>query len=290
MPRAWVLIRDKPHYRSESFCDGLRRAGYDPIMQTQLNGKQIKGSDELVICWNAYGRYGQARDQADRAGCRTFVAENGYFGKDKEGRQFYALAEHGHTGSGRWRVGPEARRDHLLQTQTGSCEFAPWREKGEHILVCAQRGIGEMKMRSPYRWEEDVQKIIRQTTDRPIRVRLHPGRHPAQRELAEDLKNAWACVVWSSNSTTSALRAGIPTFYAAPHIVHQGLRDGSKAGALPLSGANLDNPQFGDREGSFHVMSWAQWSVRELEKGVPWQFLLPKQDPPGFRWAGGYKA
>lgn len=244
-----------------------------------LSPKQPKPGD-IVITWNAYGRFGQAREIADKIGVRTFVAENGYLGKDRNGRQYYALAEHGHTGSGRWRVGDTSRRDMLMQSQ--GLKFEPWRKDGDHILVCAQRGIGEPKMRSPYGWEETVQKTIRQTTKRKIKVRLHPGRHQVTTTLAEDLKGAWACVVWSSNSATTALLAGIPVFYAAPHIVQEG-------GALPLEGANLDDPAFGDREHSFWRMSWAQWNVKELEKGVPWRYLLPDQDPPNTAWTGPWK-
>lgn len=241
----------------------------------------IQSEQDIVITWNAYGRYGVARDLADKAGCRTFVAENGYLGKDKHDRQFYALAEHGHTGSGRWRVGGRSRWSGLMISQKAS--FKPWREDGKHILICGQRGIGEPTMRSPPNWTETVQKIIRKTTKRPIKVRPHPGRHPEiTHSVEDDLKNAWACVVWSSNCTTTALLAGIPVFYAAPNIVHQG-------GALPLKGANLDDPEFGDRDLSFSNMAWAQWSVKELEAGTPWKFLLPEADPVGMQWTGGYR-
>lgn len=277
--RAWVMIRDRPHYRSESFCRGLVRHGYSAIMTTQLTAKMVK-PDDIVIVWNAYGRYGAARDLADQAGLRTFVAENGYLGNDKHGRQFYALAEHGHTGSGRWRVGGRSRLEGLLLSQRRA--MASWRTEGEHILVCAQRGIGEAKMRSPGGWEQAVQKIIRKTTGRPIKVRLHPGRHDLKTTLEEDMKGAWAAVVWSSNCATDLLLAGIPVFYAAPHIVHQG-------GALPLTGANFSDPAFGNRERAFNNIAWAQWSVGELEKGTPWKFLLPESDPAGTEWIGGYR-
>ena len=280
MARAFVLIRDKPHYRSESFVHGLRQHGYEAIIKTQLFPKMLASKDDIVICWNAYGRYGEARKLADAAGCRTFVAENGYLGQDSHGRQFYALAEHGHTGSGRWRVGGVTRWEHFAAAQ--NVKLKPWRTEGRHILVCAQRGIGEPNMRSPYGWEEQVQNTIRKTTDRPIKVRLHPGRHGEKVPLLEDLKDAWACVVWSSNCTTTALLEGIPTFYAAPHIVHQG-------GALSLKGANLSDPKLGNRILAFTNMTWAQWSVAELEKGMPWNFLLPVNDPEGTHWVGGYK-
>lgn len=280
MPIAFVLIRDKPHYRSESFIVGLRRAGYNARLVTGVTRKMFKSTKDILVIWNAYGRYGEARSIADAVGCRTFVAENGYLGADKHGRQFYALAEHGHTGSGRWRVGGRSRVDLLFSLQ--GKVLKEWRAEGKHILVCGQRGIGEPDMRSPYNWESIVQKTIQKTTKRPIMMRPHPGRHKdLEGTLPDFLKDAWACVVWSSNCTTDALLAGIPTFYAAPHIVHQG-------GALPLKGANLDAPSFGDRTTSFNNMAWAQWSVREIEAGTPWKLLLPELDPPGTNWTGGY--
>lgn len=279
MKRAWVLIRDKPHYRSESFVRGLQRTGYSAILISQLTSKMIKSADEILVCWNAYGRYGMARDLADKFRMRTFVVENGYYGKDKYDRQYYAIAEHGHTGSGRWRVGGQSRFLSLLMQHQDTVE--PWRKNGKHILICGQRGIGEQKMRSPYGWEDTVKKIIQKTTDRPIVIRPHPGRHGEKRPLVDDLKDAWACVVWSSNCATTALLKGIPTFYDAPHIVHQG-------GALPFKNANLSDPDFGDRDTGFRNMAWAQWSVKEIENGTPWKFLLPV-DLSGMPWTGGFR-
>ena len=107
--RAWVLIRDKPHYRSESFVAGLRRHGFDAIMTGRITDAKVKPKD-ILITWNAYGRFGEARKLADKLKIRTFVAENGYLGKDRRDRQYYALAEHGHTGSGRWRRGGPCSR------------------------------------------------------------------------------------------------------------------------------------------------------------------------------------
>lgn len=278
MSVAHIIIRASPHYRSDAFVAGLKKRGYEPRLVTAIQRADVKKGD-VIVTWNAYGSRGHARDIGDMIGVRTLVVENGYLGKDHKGWQYYAIAEHGHCGSGRWRFGGPGRWENLSTTLPS---MKPWREDGKHVLICGQRGIGEPKMRSPQGWEDDVQAIVRKTTNRKLVIRRHPGRHKATASLESQLENAWAVVVWSSNCATAALMAGIPVFYAAPFIACQGA-------AQALKGANLEEPHYPDRARYLAYLAAAQWQVKEIETGEPFRMLL-EDDIPNHEWVGGYKA
>lgn len=252
---AAVMIRDMPHYRKDAFCAGLKKAGYNII-----GFKERPDPHDILVIWNKYGRNEQLAAMYQARGAKVIVCENGYYGKDSFDRQYYAIALTGHCGSGSWYIGGSERLEALGIT------FKPWRKTGREIVICAQRGIGSTDMRMPKPWPQDIFKKIKQFTGKPVRVRAHPGNKPHKIPLLEDLRNAYAIVVWSSNCATTALIEGIPVFYQAPHIVTQ------RACESDLS--LIDTPNYLERSEAFREMSWAQWTVDEIASGEPFERLL----------------
>jgi hypothetical protein len=249
---AIVKIRGEPHYRREAFCAGLRRVGYTVVERGVPSGRQ-----DFLVQWNRKLADEPEAHAWEASGGSVLVAENGYVGKDEQGRQNYALAVHAHNGAGWFPVGAEDRFSAL------GVAPKPWRSAGEHVLVCAQRGIGSAQMRSPAGWHEAARYKLRKTSTRRVQVRLHPGMAAPTTTLEQDLTGAWACVIWSSGSGVKALLSGIPVFYDAPHWIcelaaTQGLAD-------------LESPVLSDdlRLLALQRMAHAQWSVSELETGEP---------------------
>jgi len=255
--RAELLIRDQPHYRRYAFESGLKRLGYTigPIVDPTPN--------DVFVSWNLYSGRKTRANQFKAAGAKVLVAENGYYGKDNEDRQYYALARDGHNGSGKWYTGDEDRLSHF------NIYFKAWREEGKYILVCPQRGIGPPDFAMPKSWPDEIVAQLKKMTTLPIKLRPHPGNKPAEIPLSEDLKDAARLVVWSSNSSIAALIEGIPTYFCAPHIVTEGA-------CLSFNNhQGVERSVFNDgRTSAFHRMSWAQWSVEELENGFPFEYLL----------------
>lgn len=256
------LIRDQPHYRRDAFVRGLVRAGYTIVDQ----GRPSAPTDLLVI-WNRYGHFESMANRWEEQGGSVLVAENGYIGKDAEGRQLYALAVHGHNGSGWWHAGDGTRWQAL------SIPLTDWvnRPNG-YALVCGQRGIGSKQMASPPGWHD---RIARKWTICPIKTRPHPGAKPDPKapKLEEDLAGARYCVIWSSSSAVKALILGIPVVYDAPHWV-------CEDAAVPLHGlvsGKFELPSSDTlselRQSALERMAWAQWSVSELESGEPFVLL-----------------
>ncbi|MCC6489158.1 MAG: hypothetical protein IT364_16785 [Candidatus Hydrogenedentes bacterium] len=251
---AICLIRDQPHYRRDAFVTGLQRAGY---AVTDRGG--ARKSDDLLVIWNRYGANEQMADAWEAHGGTVLVAENGYIGGDDQGRQRYALAAHGHNGSGWWPRGGPERFAALGLTP------APWVSRPDgHALVCGQRGIGSRSMASPPNWHVGAAK----RSPQPARVRVHPGNKPDPKAptLEQDLTNAKLCVVWSSTSGVKALLRGIPVVYDAPHWICEHAATRLKPGR---DGEQSVLRNDGARQQALEDMAWAQWTVDELASGEP---------------------
>lgn len=109
-----------------------------------------------------------------------------------------------------------------------SLRLDPWRQNGNHILLCLQRDGGwSMKGEDLRTWAESTVARLRQITDRPILVRPHPRakidtksltRYPnvyASTEgstLQQDIRGAWASVFYNSSSSVASILAGVPVF------------------------------------------------------------------------------
>lgn len=253
--RAVCMIRPEPHYRRDAFLSGLKAAGYGEILTAP--GPFPEPGDLLVI-WNRYGRFHEEARRFESRGAHVVVAENGWIGTDRKGHQPYALCLGHHNGAGRWTVGDMSRAAMF------NIALQPWRKDGKHILVLPSRGIGPPGVAQPLGWTERVVERLKKRTNRPIRVRPHPGREKL--DPGPDLEGAWAAVTWASGAGIKAIAAGIPVFYD--------MLDWIGAPAACLIEADLERPFMGDRAPMFHRLSWAQFTVDEIAAGIPFRCLL----------------
>ena len=268
MKRAFSLLPSRfEDGRHECFKAGLRAIGYDVIE----GASQQPQRDDLVLTWNAYGPSYDATRRFIAAGGDALVFEEAYI-RNIGGEKYFACALGGHNGFGRWRVGSPER------WQSWDIPVAPWREDGDHILVCGQRGFGYNAMAMPNTWPDDIARELRSATDRPLWYRPHPTRRAVMPKggydrvldfdepIAGHLADAWAVVVFTSNAATDALLAGIPAIFCGPAIV---ARQAARRGI-----AVVEKPFMGDRAPAFVELSWAQWSTREFEDGTAFGKLL----------------
>lgn len=261
MPVGLVVIRNEASYRKEFFCDGLRAAGYD---LTQDAAHQPKPDDVLIV-WNRHGSHDGHARRFETNGARVIVAENAWIGKDASGHKLYAMCLGHHSGRGTWRVGEEDRWEKL------GIPLKPWRERGEHILVLAARGIGERGLAQPRGWEIEVAGRLRGITKRPVRIRLHPGiklklKDAVLPSLEPDLTNCFAAVTWASGAGIKAIVAGVPVFHELPGWI------GEAAARYGIE--DIERPFVGDRLPMLRRMAWAQWTADEIGTGEPIRWLL----------------
>lgn len=258
---ACVLIRHQPYYRRGAFVAGLKALGYDVGEQPQAR------PDNVLLCWNRYGRFESAAKAYERAGGRVVIAENGFLGRDWQGGHWYAMARNFHNGGGWTPTEPEhTPKSQQRWTRIGT-ELQPWRRSGLEIVVLATRNIGPQGVREPHGWSHQIAAALAKRTSRPVRVRQHPG-EKACVPLEDDLAGAYAVVTWGSGAALKALLMGIPVFYGFPKWI------GASAGTLVTSTTDFEYPMRSDRLSMFRQLAYAMWSVDELQTGEPFKCLL----------------
>jgi hypothetical protein len=267
--KAYCLIREQPAYRRDAFVAGLKKHGYEVVLGPPVQQK----TRDILVTWNRYGEVEQRADQFEANGGTVLVAENGYINGRHEGGDYYALAKHGHNGSGDWYVGGRERWDAL------GVELKPWRATGGHILVAPSRSFGKRGTVMPFSWADDVTRRLQEVTDRPIRLRQHPANGTPSTPLGEDLRDCWAVVVWHSTVGVRALIDGIPVICeSSAWVMKDAFGVYPEVSAVSEMERQLVPLDYGHRDPAWWALAWAQWSVREIAAGIPFEYLLAKQE------------
>lgn len=256
MSLAILCIRPEPYYRSDAFKAGLQRLGYRVTqLMTPSPLMRPAGRDDLLILWNKKRGHDETlAHQWEKLGGTVIVAENGYL--QQTDKTHYALATHGHNGSGWFPVGVEDRFAKL-----GFAIKLP-REGGDYILVREQRGIGSELMASPPGWGQKMAAVLKRHSPFPVRVAPHPGdKGKLEKDLAAMAK-ARSVVIWSSAIGVRALVEGIPVQHFAPHWICETWAK--------------------DREAALRRMAWGQWHFDEIASGEP--FARMKAEGWGPKW------
>lgn len=160
----------------------------------------------------------------------------------------------------------------------------PYRKTGNHILICLQRNGGwSMRGLDVMDWLNQTIKTIRRHSDRHIVVRSHPGDKKVasylkinyantsistNKTLIDDLRNAWATIVYNSSPSVASAIEGVPVFITDPKPEY----------SQSLQIANLDisrieDPSMPDRQGWVEKLSMSHWNFEELKSGEAWTFF-----------------
>ncbi len=145
--------------------------------------------------------------------------------------------------------------------------------KGEHILVCPS-SAGIHNYLDQVNWTNDTIEFLKRYTDRPIRLRHKPrgrgtsGPSEAKVPLAEDLKDAWACVTSCSISAVEAVCMGVPVFSHEKSFA-------SAMGNLHLE--DIEQPFFADPEPWLYSLAYQQFTPEELGNGTAIEILMDMQ-------------
>lgn len=160
-----------------------------------------------------------------------------------------------------------------------------WREHGSHILICLQRPMGwSMRGTELLPWLDRVYKKIRKHSDRPIRIRWHPGDwknyphnldlsgfraelSPQGRPILDDLQDCWAVVCHNSSPSSVAAIEGIPAFITDD----PGYCQAGEVSNTDFS--KIENPLLPDREEWIKKLSQCHWSFKDLRSGRCWDHM-----------------
>lgn len=159
-----------------------------------------------------------------------------------------------------------------------------YRKSGNHILICCQRNGGwSMKGLPVMDWLDKTIRTIQSFTDRPIVVRAHPGDKKARLylrinhknvtlsrspTLLQDLKGAWATVVFNSSPSVASLIEGIPTFVTDPNPEFS-----QTHGVANTNLKRIEDPKMYERQQWIEKLSMCHWNFNELKSGEAWKFF-----------------
>ena len=179
----------------------------------------------------------------------------------------------------------------LAVQQNLNINLRPWRTQGDHVLLCLQRDGGwSMGGVEVLDWAMKIILQLRRYTNRPIRIRAHPGDKRAKKycdrliklcagrkllnvelsaldtSLEHDLKNCWAVVNHNSSPAVGAAIEGIPVFVTDPE----------RSQVREIAETRLDKietPIVPDRDAWIQRLSQFHWSHQELRDGTAWAHM-----------------
>lgn len=163
-------------------------------------------------------------------------------------------------------------------------DLKPYRQSGNHILICLQRNGGwSMRGFDVIKWLNQTISQIKAVSDRPIVIRPHPGDKKIKSllnikqknvnistklSLKDDLKNAWATVVYNSSPSVASIIEGVPAFLTDPYPEHSQSME-----VANLNIKDIENPNLADRQKWIEKLSMCHWNFQELRSGEAWDFF-----------------
>ena len=185
---------------------------------------------------------------------------------------------------------PDPDRWKKIQAECG-VQLQPWRQSGDHVLICLQRDGGwSMAGWDVVDWAIKNIVEIRKYSDRPIRIRPHPGDKKARKycdrimklcqgrglaqisisaehhSLVDDFAGCWVVVNHNSSPGVAAVIEGIPVILTDP--------ERSQARDVATTGINrIENPLMPDRDAWINRISQFHWSHAELQSGACWEHM-----------------
>lgn len=158
-----------------------------------------------------------------------------------------------------------------------------WQNQGRYILICTQRHGGWSMAGLPVMtWLNQTVEQIRKFSNRPIRVRPHPGDKQARTyltadprweisttlNLTDDLHQAWAVVTYNSSPGVAGAIEGVPVFVTDPVPQH------SQAFAVANTDlSQIEKPKTFERTEWLQRLAMSHWNFAELSNGSAWRHM-----------------
>lgn len=282
------------------FVEGVNCTGDQGLIVTEM---EYQPCDVAVILgWvHEHGKTAphlefrrQILEQQQARGCRTIIADSNLFlYKDTSNPEYWLRYSYDgiFPNTGEYCDTPaDPERWQKVQKHLG-IQLKPWRNSGNHILLCLQRDGGwSMGGMDVVEWALRTIETVRQYSKRSIRIRTHPGDKRASkyadriiklcmgRQLGpvslsqagtgfeQDLQDCWAVINHNSSPGVAAAIEGIPVFVTDP--VHSQAKEVANTD-LSL----IENPTMFDRQAWIERISQFHWSHQEVRDGTCWTHM-----------------
>lgn len=154
--------------------------------------------------------------------------------------------------------------------RSGHIELKPRRTAGEYVLVCPSSFTLNHYHKQP-NWLQQTLDSIKSATDLPIKVREKPrsgrtsGPSVATVPLDLDLERAYCTVTMASIVGVDSLIQGVPNI-SSPFSPTSAITDHDMS--------NIEHLRFDDRSNWINTLSYNQWSISEIDRGLYINSLL----------------
>ena len=259
--------------------DGVIQALYDgcPEDKQLIHGFEYTKSDIAVV----FGVYkskvpaswprGRVIDKHKAAGNDVVILETGYIHRGDGVDNYYACGLNGLNGRADFKNKnmPSDRFEKLNITPQ------PWGDRGDKIILCGQvpqdASVDHVDI---MKWLHYARNQIKALSKKEIIFRPHPlakvgpinGCDYSKKPLTTDLRRAWACVTFNSNTAVEAILEGIPSF---------AFDEGSMAWEVTDHDFDyIEAPHTPDREQWLSNLAYTQWKPSEMRSGEAWNHLF----------------
>lgn len=198
--------------------------------------------------------------QARAEGRPWYYGDHAYFGR----WIFYRITRNGFQlgAPGAW-LPPEPDYARLRRLDV---TMEPWRDDGEYVLICppdaayaARQGFCERL------WLDNVKAMLREHTDRRLKVRRRETAEDNPVTLREELENAFALVTHHSNAAVEAICAGVPVFTTGYCAAREMAETDLTA---------IEDPFYPDNRTEWAArLAAAQWTLEEIAAGDAWRAM-----------------
>ena len=203
--------------------------------------------------------------QAKKHGLDWYAIDTGYFGNRQSHKNWLRVTLNEYQNSQPLRSRPGSRLHSLRLDRT---QFTRGRNivlVPTHPKVCETWAVGDADA-----WIASTTALIRQYTDRPVVIRARPAsRHDRQyHDIFTDFirEDTYCVVAWTSNCLVEAAAHGIPVISLGPSAA---LQISSQIHSID----NVPNINVDQQEAWLRHLSYAQFTVREMQSGTAWQML-----------------
>jgi hypothetical protein len=165
-------------------------------------------------------------------------------------------------------------------------QVQPWRQSGDHVLVCVQRtdSLQWQAQSDIGTWLTSLRDRLRMYTARPLLLRSHPRQHvpdvkgfvldrpqPVSGtydsfDLDRGMGGAWAVINHNSGPGVQAILKGVPAFVDASSLA---------APVANLDLATIESPALPDRGAWLIQLCHTEWRPEEIATGWSIERLLP---------------
>jgi hypothetical protein len=163
-------------------------------------------------------------------------------------------------------------------------DLKPWRQNGNHILICLQRNGGwSMGNTDVMSWCNKTILELKKYTDRPIIVRAHPGdkrakkylklNHPnvsisSNPSILQDFSNSWATITYNSSPGVASAIEGIPVFVTDPNPKISQAYDVANTDI-----SKIETPDLFSRQSWVEKISMCHFNFDDLKQGIAWNII-----------------